>query len=191
MAQPPNVDPLPDTSGPYDPGVSIHFNSNMPNVQPPYNQPNYNQPSTNDAPPFSSPPSYDPQPSGDTQATSLPEGQVSQQQVMLSGKNIPLMVIPNDQLQAWIYYIGQWTKDPAGSLMNHRMSSVFYNPVNQNIHVYEKYYNSGRVNYRNWGYIYGQTYVHALFIADEPGWHEIAIQGSQTGWSNVIWVKVY
>jgi hypothetical protein len=71
------------------------------------------------------------------------------------------------------------------------MSSVIYNPVNQNLYFYEKYWSSGRVNYRNWGTRYGDTYIHAIFIADERGWHELAIKGSQTGWSNVIWMYVW
>jgi hypothetical protein len=204
MAQPPNVDPLPDSSGPYGPGISISYSSNQPNYnQPNYNQPNYNQPnpagsyesynqpSTTDAPPLSSPPSYDPAASGDTFATSLPQGEVSRQQVTASASyNAQLVVVPYT-LTTWVYYMGAWTTDPAGAYLNRRMSSVIYNPVNQNIHIYEKYYNSGRVNYRNWGYHYGETYIHAVFIADEPGWHELAVKGSQTGWSNVLWIKVY
>jgi hypothetical protein len=54
---------------------------------------------------------------------------------------------------------------------------------------YERYPNGYEAG-QYWGYWY-PGYRHAWFGADYKGWHQIAVWGSRSGWSNPIWVYVW
>jgi hypothetical protein len=92
-------------------------------------------------------------------------------------------------LEQWALYNGQWTKEPAAVYYNGKMNLLVYNDREQYLWSYEKYPN-GYVDWRNWGYLYS-GYYNRIFLGDAPGWHQIAVWGDQSGWSNVLWIYVY
>lgn len=100
------------------------------------------------------------------------------------------MVINPANLQQWVLYNGVWSFGPAGINFGNGMSIVISNNVNQNIYSYERYWSSGLNIWKYFGYRF-PSYVHCIFYADQPGWHELAFYGDRSGWSNVIWVYVY
>jgi hypothetical protein len=34
-------------------------------------------------------------------------------------------------------------------------------------------------------------YYNRIFLGDATGWHQVAVWGSQSGWSNVLWIYVW
>lgn len=92
-------------------------------------------------------------------------------------------------LEQWAYYNGQWTKDASAVNYNGRMNIVVNNDQGQYLWSYELYPN-GYVDWHNWGYLY-PGYVNRLFLGDASGWHQVAVWGSQSGWSNVLWIYVW
>lgn len=92
-------------------------------------------------------------------------------------------------LQQWIYYCGRWTYGPAAMYYGQRTNTIIRNDQYQRIWSYEKYPN-GHEAWQYWGYWY-PGYHHAWFGADYRGWHQIAVWGSRSGWSNPIWVHVW
>ncbi len=92
-------------------------------------------------------------------------------------------------LQQWIYYCGRWTYGPAALWYGQQTNTIIRNDQYQRIWSYERYPN-GYEAWQYWGYWY-PGYHHAWFGADYRGWHQIAVWGSRSGWSNPIWVYVW
>lgn len=92
-------------------------------------------------------------------------------------------------LEMWAYYNGQWTKDPTAVYFNGRMNLVVNNDQGQYLWSYDRY-PSGYEDWHYWGYL-NPGYYNILFAGDMSGWHQIATWGSQSGWSNVLWIYVY
>ncbi len=92
-------------------------------------------------------------------------------------------------LQHWIYYCGRWTYGPAALWYGQQTNTVIRNDQYQMIWSFERY-PSGYEAWQYWGYWY-PGYRHAWFGADAKGWHQIAVWGSRSGWSNPIWVYVW
>ncbi len=92
-------------------------------------------------------------------------------------------------LEQWALYNGQWTKDPAAVYYSGRMNLLVNNDRDQYLWSYEMYPN-GYEDWRYWGYLYS-GYYNRIFLGDAPGWHQIAVWGDQSGWSNVLWIYVY
>jgi len=92
-------------------------------------------------------------------------------------------------LQQWIYYCGRWSYGPAALWLGQQTNTIIRNDQYQRIWSYERYPN-GYEDWQYWGYWY-PGYHHAWFGADARGWHQIAVWGSRTGWSNSIWVYVW
>jgi len=92
-------------------------------------------------------------------------------------------------LQQWIYYCGRWTYGPAALYYGQRTNTIIRNDQYQMIWSYERYPN-GYEAWQYWGYWY-PGYHHAWFGADAKGWHQIAVWGGRSGWSNPIWVYVW
>ncbi len=92
-------------------------------------------------------------------------------------------------LQQWIYYSGRWTYGPAALWFGQQTNTIIRNDQYQVIWSYERYPN-GYEAWQYWGYWY-PGYRHAWFGADYKGWHQIAVWGSRSGWSNPIWVYVW
>lgn len=92
-------------------------------------------------------------------------------------------------LQQWIYYCGSWSYGPAALQFGQRTNTIIKSDQYQRIWSYERYPN-GYQQWQYWGYWY-PGYHHAWFGADASGWHQIAVWGSRSGWSNPIWVYVW
>jgi hypothetical protein len=92
-------------------------------------------------------------------------------------------------LEQWALYNGQWTKDSSAVNYYGRMNILVNNDQGQYIWSYEQYPN-GYVDWHNWGY-WWPGYYNRIFLGDAPGWHQIAVWGSQSGWSNVLWIYVW
>ena len=92
-------------------------------------------------------------------------------------------------LQQWIYYCGRWTYGPAALIYGQQTNTIIRNDQYQMLWSYERY-PSGYEVWKFWGYWY-PGYRHAWFGADAKGWHQIAVWGSRSGWSNPIWVYVW
>jgi hypothetical protein len=92
-------------------------------------------------------------------------------------------------LQQWAYYNGQWTTYPSAVGYYGRMNIIVNNDQNQYLWSWERYPN-GYVDWNSWGYLY-PGYYNRIFLGDASGWHQIAVWGSQSGWSNVLWIYVW
>jgi len=140
-------------------------------------------------------------PSGsNTEALSYAEGQsLSQQEVFSSGmmasgsgtdsksRSVSFMMVPG--LQTWTRYNGVWTKDPASVFFWRSTSILSNNDQAQTVWSWERYPN-GQQSWRNWGYRM-PGYFYGRFFGDARGWHQLAMWGSRSGWSNVVWIYVW
>lgn len=92
-------------------------------------------------------------------------------------------------LQHWIYYCGSWSTGPVAFWFGQQTNTIVRNDQPQQIWYYDRYPN----RYEQWwygGYRY-PGYIFGYFRADMRGWHQIAVWGSRSGWSNPIWVYVW
>ncbi|MBN1236381.1 MAG: hypothetical protein JW999_10100 [Methanotrichaceae archaeon] len=140
-------------------------------------------------------------PSGSsTEALNYEEGQaLSQQEVFSSGmmasgsgtasnsRSVSLMMVSG--LQIWTRYNGMWTTDPASVFFWRSTSILSNNDQAQTVWSWERYPN-GQQSWRNWGYRM-PGYFHGRFFGDARGWHQLAMWGSRSGWSNVVWIYVW
>lgn len=92
-------------------------------------------------------------------------------------------------LQIWVRYNGIWTTGPASVFFRRSTSTLAYNDQSQRIWSWEGY-PRGRQVWRDLGYRM-PGYFHGRFTGDERGWHRLAMWGSRTGWSNVLWIYVW
>jgi hypothetical protein len=166
---------------------------------------NYNQGASGNhpssGPSLTQQPQYTPSASTGQVASNLGEGQtVSDQQVMMLGgeptgaKATPgggnkLMAYYVGGIQQWALYNGQWTNGPTAVNYYGRMNILVDNDQGQYIWSWEQYPN-GQEYWKSWGY-WSPGYHNTWFLGDAPGWHAIAIWGSQSGWSNVLWIYVW
>ena len=89
----------------------------------------------------------------------------------------------------WILYNGRWVDTPAAVNSGGWTRMLLDNDQTQYIWSCEKY-PDGHVVWKRWGYQY-PGYRNFWFYGDAVGWHEIAMWGSNSGWSNVIYVYVW
>lgn len=144
-------------------------------------------------------PQYTPSASSGKVAENLAQGQVLNNQQLAQFGGAPqstkasaggqLQYIIVTGLEEWAYYNGQWTKDPSAVYYYGRMNLVVNNDQGQYLWSYDRYPN-GYQDWHYWGYLY-PGYYPLLFVGDMSGWHQIATWGSQSGWSNVLWIYVY
>ncbi len=106
-----------------------------------------------------------------------------------AGGDQKLMAYLVTGLEQWALYNGQWTKDYSAVSYYGRMNLLVYNDQNQYVWSYERY-PDGREDWRNWGYLWS-GYYNRVFLGDAPGWHQVAVWGGQSGWSNVLWIYVW
>ena len=92
-------------------------------------------------------------------------------------------------LQIWVRYNGRWTTGPASVSFWRSTSILSYNDQSQRIWSWEGY-PRGRQVWRDLGYRM-PGYFHGRFTGDERGWHRLAMWGSRSGWSNVLWIYVW
>lgn len=92
-------------------------------------------------------------------------------------------------LQHLIYYCGRWTYGPAALWYGQQTNTITQNYQYQHVWYYDRY-PDGHEQWEYGGYWYpGPRFGY--FRADQRGWHQIAIWGSRSGWSNPIWVYVW
>ncbi len=146
-------------------------------------------------------------PSGSsTEALNYAEGQsLSQQEVSSSGmmasgsemmasgsgmatadRAMAFMMVSGSQI--WTRYNGMWTTGPASVFFWRSTSILSNNDQAQTIWFWEGY-PSGQQVWKNMGYRM-PGYFHGRFIGDSRGWHRLAMWGSRSGWSNVVWIYV-
>jgi hypothetical protein len=202
--------PLPDGQYPPYPGSAFPPGSGYP--VPPGEPPQYPGPQAGPGPsagqgpggaagghPTSGPQSSEPisaPTASSTKALNFGQGEtLTQQEVLASGNmeakgggQIKAYALISG-LQQWVYYNGVWTTDPAAVYYYGSTSMLTYNDQAQNIWSWEKYPN-GAQYWQNWGYRM-PGYIHSRFLGDAHGWHQLAMWGSQSGWSNVIWIYVW
>ena len=106
-----------------------------------------------------------------------------------SGVKRLMLVGSGPQIQYWALYNGQWTKGPSAIYYNQQINTIYYNDQGQYLWSYEKYPN-GYVDWQYLGYMY-QGYYNMWFFGDARGYHQTAIWGSNSGWSNVLWIYVW
>lgn len=92
-------------------------------------------------------------------------------------------------LQIWTRYNGMWTTSPASVFLWRSTSILSYNDQAQRVWSWEGY-PRGRQVWRDLGYRM-PGYFHGRFTGDEQGWHRLAMWGSRSGWSNVLWIYVW
>jgi len=92
-------------------------------------------------------------------------------------------------LQHWIYYCGRWSYGPAAMRYGQQTNTITRNDQYQHVWYYDRY-PSGYQQWRYGGYWYPGPHF-GNFWADWRGWHQIAVWGSRSGWSNPIWVYVW
>jgi len=96
------------------------------------------------------------------------------------------MMVSGLQIQTW--YNGMWTTGPASVFFWRSTSILSNNDQAQTIWFWEGY-PSGQQVWKNMGYRM-PGYFHGRFTGDSRGWHKLAIWGSRSGWSNVVWIYV-
>ena len=92
-------------------------------------------------------------------------------------------------IKYYALYNNKWSVDPIAFWMEDQTNSLSYIDVPQYITYFEKY-PDGEVVTKDWGYMQ-EGFHPAWFSGDEKGWHRVAICGSLSGWSNVVWIYVY
>lgn len=92
-------------------------------------------------------------------------------------------------LEQWALYNGYWTKyDSAVSYYGRENIAVY---IDQYQYVWSlETYPDGYEDWHDWGYL-KEGYYNRIFVGDEPGWHELSVWGSESGWSNVLWIYVW
>lgn len=92
-------------------------------------------------------------------------------------------------LQYYILYNNKWSIDPTAFWLDDKTNTLSYVDVPQHIVYFEKY-PDGEAIITEWGHMQKGLYP-ASFVADEKGWHRVAIWGSVSGWSDVVWIYVH
>jgi len=137
--------------------------------------------------PIGSAPSSAP-PDSTTEALSYAEGQeLTQQDVQATGGEMRAYMMVSG-LQLWVRYNGAWIVGPAAVRYWRSTSMLTQNDQPQYIWSWEMYPN-GRQVWKQWGYRRA-GYIHGRFIGDMRGWHQLAMWGSKSGWSNSVWILV-
>ena len=136
--------------------------------------------------PISSPPSSEPTDST-TAALSYADGkELTQQDVQnIGGAMLAYALKPG--LQLWIRNEA-WTLRPAAVRYWRSTSTLTYNDQPQYIWSWELY-PKGRQVWKQWGYK-NAGYIHGRFTGAMRGWHQLAMWGSKSGWSNSVWILV-
>jgi hypothetical protein len=137
--------------------------------------------------PVGSSPSSAP-PDSTTGALGYAQGQeLTQRDIQVTGGALMAHAIIA-RLQLWVYYDGAWTPGPAAVHYWRSTSTATYNDQSQYIWSWELY-PGGRQVWKGWGYRMA-GYIHGRFTGDMRGWHQLAMWGSRSGWSNSVWIYV-
>jgi hypothetical protein len=135
-------------------------------------------------------PSYTPSASSGEAGTSLSQGETLtySRASSIGGSSALATMLGMPGLQAFILYNGAWSMDASGFLLGQRTNLLVNNDQPQWLWSYERY-PDGRGEWISIGYMY-PGYFSGWYEAVEPGWHQLAVYGEMTGWSNVLWIYV-
>jgi hypothetical protein len=123
-----------------------------------------------------------------TGALNYGQGQeLTQRDLQLAGGGLSAYMAVSG-LQLLVRYNGAWTTGPAAIRYWGSTSTVTQNDQPQYIWSWELYPN-GRQVWKGWGYRWG-GYIHGIFTGDMRGWHQLAMWGSRSAWSNSVWIYV-
>jgi hypothetical protein len=92
-------------------------------------------------------------------------------------------------IKYYVLYNNKWCTGSMAFWLNDKTNSLSYVDISQYITYFEKY-PDGEVTITDWGYM-RKGFHPAWFSADEKGWHRVAIWGSESGWSSVVWIYVH
>ena len=193
---------IPDSPTPQTCQVGYHFDYNTNTCVPDSPTPQGNHPATG---PATSQPTGTPSASTGKVLSSFGEGQeLTSNEVVAAFGSEPQKTNANSPqeanansfqligplgIQYWAFYNGFWTQGPSAVWFGQQMNTPVYNDQAQNIWGYELYPNSVPKWYY-WGYRM-PGYINSFFFGDMRGWHECAIWGDKSGWSNVLWIYVW
>lgn len=91
-------------------------------------------------------------------------------------------------IQYRVLYDGFWSYGPAAFGFNQQTNTLVSVDQPQMVWSYEKYPDGHEV-WEQWGDWYPGDY-NAWFYGDAAGWHQVAIYGETSGWSNAVWIYV-
>jgi len=93
-------------------------------------------------------------------------------------------------LQYYILYNNTWCQHPTAYWSSLETNAFVYIDKPQYVWTYERM-PTGHITWNALGGC-AEGYLTSSFSAyeNERGWHEIAYWGSESGWSNVLWVCV-
>jgi hypothetical protein len=133
-------------------------------------------------------PSYTPPASSGEAETDLSQGEIlTYSRASTIGGSSALATMPG--LQALILYNGAWSMDASAFRLGQRTNLLVKNDQQQWLWSYERY-PDGRYEWISIGYVY-EGYINGWYEAVEPGWHQLAVYGESSGWSNVLWIYVW
>jgi len=143
---------------------------------------------TDTMPAAGSQPSYTPSASSGEVELDLSEGEpLTYSRASSIGGGSALATMPG--LQALILYNGAWSMDASAFLLGQRTNLLVNNDQPQWLWSYERF-PDGRGEWTTIGYMY-PVYFSGWYDTVEPGWHQLAVFGEMTGWSNVLWIYVW
>lgn len=97
--------------------------------------------------------------------------------------------LDEDKIKYYILYNNKWSIDATAFWLDDKTNTLSYVDEPQHIVYFEKY-PDGEAIITEWGYMQKGFYP-ASFVADEKGWHRVAIWGSVSDWSDVVWIYVH
>jgi hypothetical protein len=136
-------------------------------------------------------PSYTPSASSGEAEFDLSQGEtLTRSRASSIGGSTALATMPGmPGLQTLILYNGAWSMDASAFLLGQRTYLLVNNDQTQWLWSYERY-PDGRGEWISIGYMY-PGYFSGWYEAVEPGWHQLAVYGETTGWSNLLWIYVW
>jgi hypothetical protein len=88
-----------------------------------------------------------------------------------------------------VLYDNSWNTSETAFWLDDETNSLYYIDRDQYVTYFEKY-PDGSITTTDWG-LTEKGYHTGWFSADKKGWHRVAIWGSESGWSNVVWIYVW
>lgn len=133
-------------------------------------------------------PTYTPSASSGGAELDLSEGEtLTRSQASSIGGSVALATMPG--LQALILYNGARSMDASAFSLGQRTNLLVDNDQMQWLWSYESF-PDGRYEWTSIGYMY-PGYFSGWYEANDPGWHQLAVYGESSGWSNVLWIYVW
>ena len=117
--------------------------------------------------------------------------EVSPEEVGAEGqlpKGAVLAIVPAGP-HIYVWYNGMWVDTPAAICLGGWTDVIIWNDRDQYLWLWEGY-PDGTNRWYNLGYRRGSTWIRVWFQGDVAGWHRVAVWGSRSGWSNIVYIYV-